>query len=181
MRAVVVYESMFGNTRRVAEGIVHALADSMETRLLRADLVVADDLRGIDLLVVGAPTHAWSMPRPNTRKGALNNVRRPGSDLSLEPHADSLPGVREWLDTLEEVHALAAVFDTRFSAPVVFTGRAAKGISSALQQRGLVMVSASESFRVDRQNHLLPGEVERASTWGRRLGEEVVARLKVTP
>jgi len=181
MRGVVVYESMFGNTRRVAEMITQALADAMEVRLLRADAVVAEDVQGIDLLVVGAPTHAWSMPRPNTRKGAPNNVRRPGSDLVLEPNADTSPGVREWLETLDDVHALAAVFDTRFNAPVMLTGRAATGIEKALQQHGFVMMSASESFRVDRQNHLLAGEVERASRWGRRLGEEAAARLKVTP
>jgi len=180
MRGVVVYESMFGNTRRVAEMITHALASAMEVRLLRADAVVADDVQGIDLLVVGAPTHAWSLPRPNTRKGALDNVRRPGSDLVLEPNADTSPGVREWLETLDDVHALAAVFDTRFNAPVMFTGRAATGIERELRRHGLVVMSAAESFRVDRQNHLLAGEIERASGWGRRLGEEVTTRLQVS-
>ncbi len=181
MRGVVVYESMFGNTRRVAEMITHALAEVVEVRMLRADAVTADDVRGIDLLVVGAPTHAWSLPRPSTRMGAPNNVRRPGSDLVLEPNADTSPGVREWLETLNDVHALAVAFDTRFNAPVMFTGRAATGIERELRRHGLVIMSASESFRVDRQNHLLPGEVDRASGWGRRLGEEVTARLKVTP
>src|SRR5664280_2473877 len=82
MRAIVVYESMFGKTRRVAEAIADALRDVMEVQLLRADTARDVGLEGTDLVVVGAPTHAWGMPRPGTRKGTPNYVRKPGSDSS---------------------------------------------------------------------------------------------------
>jgi hypothetical protein len=121
------------------------------------------------------------MPRANTRKSALNNVSKPGSDLTLEANADSLPGVREWLESLGDSHIMGAVFDTRFRAPSIFTGRASKAILKELHRHGIDVVIPAESFIVDRQNHLIPGEVDRARTWGRRLGEDVVSRSRVRP
>lgn len=181
MRGVVVYESMFGNTRRVAEAIAGALGGVMDVRLLRADLTIDLGLDETDLLVVGAPTHAWSVPRPTTRKGALNNVRKPGSDLVLEPDADSLPGVREWVDSIGNVHILGAAFDTRFRSSALLTGRASRGIVKSLRRHGLVLAVPPESFLVDRKNHLLAGETDRAREWGLRLGTDVVSRGKVKP
>ncbi|HLM17565.1 MAG TPA: flavodoxin family protein, partial [Acidimicrobiia bacterium] len=65
--AMVVYESMFGNTRAVAE----AIADSLARHFDRVDVLEADvaplTLDGVSLVVVGAPTHAFGMSRPSTR------------------------------------------------------------------------------------------------------------------
>ena len=179
MRGLVVYESMFGNTRRVAEAIAQSLGQFGEVRAVRAHEVAREDLHNLDLLVVGAPTHTWGMPRPNTRHGALDNVRKSGGDLVLQPNADSLPGVREWLETLGYVHSLGAVFDTRFKAPLAFTGRAANGIVKVLQHHDVEIVTPPQSFLVDRKNHLIAGELEKAITWGRQLGELVVAQTMV--
>jgi len=179
MRGLVVYESMFGNTRHVAEAITESLAEFMDVRSVRVDVATREDLHNVDLLVVGAPTHAWGMSRRSTRHGAPGYVGKPGSDLVLEDHADSSPGVREWLDSIGYVHALGAVFDTRFKAPVMLTGRAAHGIVKSLQRHDVEFVTAPMSFLVDRQNHLIDGEVERATEWGRMVGERVVARTMV--
>jgi hypothetical protein len=179
MRAMVVYESMFGNTRRVAEVIANAMRGVMEVQLLRADTARDVGLDGTDLLVVGAPTHAWGMPRPGTRKGAPNYVRKPGSDLVLEPDADSRPGVREWLDTIGDAHVQGAAFDTRFSGPAALTGRASTGIVKSLTGHGLIMVVAPASFLVDRKNHLRAGEVDRARAWGLQLGSAAMRRGKM--
>ena len=176
MRAIVVYESMFGNTRRVAEEITDALRGVMEVQLLRADTVRDVDLEGTDLVVVGAPTHAWGMPRPGTRKGTPNYVRKPGSDLVLEPDADSRPGVREWLETFGDARVLGAAFDTRFSGPAALTGRASTGIVKSLTGHGLIMVVTPASFLVDRKNHLRAGEVDRARAWGLQLGSAAMRR-----
>jgi hypothetical protein len=178
MRAMVVYESMFGNTRRVAEAIADALRDVMEVQLLRADTARDVGLEGTDLVVVGAPTHAWGMPRPGTRKGTPNYVRKPGSDLVLEPDADSRPGVREWLDTIGTARVLGAAFDTRFRGPAALTGSASARIVKSLTGHGLVMAVAPASFLVDRKNHLRAGEVDRARTWGLQLGSAATSRGK---
>jgi hypothetical protein len=179
MRGAVIYESMFGNTRRIAEAISDGLASVMEVHLIRADQASGFDFDGTSLIVVGAPTHAWSLPRANTRQGALNTVRKPGSDLVLEPNADSSPGVREWLNSLGTFAGAGAAFDTRFSASVVFTGRASKAITKLLRREGVDVVLTPESFFVDRKNHMVAGEEERARAWGRRLGAEITNRARL--
>jgi len=178
MRAVVIYESMFGNTRRIAEAVADGLANAVEVRLTRADQVLETDLEGADLVVVGAPTHAWSLPRANTRQSALATARRSDNDLVLEPAADTSPGVREWLHSLGRLRVAGTAFDTRFHAPRLFTGHASKAISRILRHDGVDVVLSPESFFVDRQNHMVAGEEERARAWGRRLGLEVAHRVR---
>src|SRR5487761_2446820 len=102
MRALVIYESMFGNTRRVAEAIADGLACVAEVRLIRADRMTRSDLDGTVLVVIAAPPHVWSLPRAKTRQGSPDYVAKSGGDLVLEPGAASSPGVREWLSSLTE-------------------------------------------------------------------------------
>lgn len=166
MRAIVVYESMFGATRHIAEAVAEGLRPSAEVRLVRAADVEESALDGVDLLVVGAPTHAWSMPRAGTRKGAPEYVRRPASGLNLEPGADAAPGVREWLSSLHGLRVAAAAFDTRISMAPLFTGRASRAIAKGLRRAGAFPLMAPESFLVDKKSHLLPGQTERARAWG---------------
>ena len=179
MRIVVIYESMFGNTRRIAESIVEVLGATAEVRLVRAGLHTEVATSDVDLFVVGAPTHAWSMPRANTRRGALEDVRKSGGELVLEENADSLPGVREWFESLATVHALGAAFDTRLNAPAALTGRASKVIATSLARHGLDVVLPAESFLVDRHNQLLDGELDRARTWATTLAAEATHHLSV--
>jgi len=174
MRMVVIYESMFGNTRAIATAIAEGLGPSDDVQAVRVVDADAAILEGADLVVVGGPTHARSMSRPGTRKGAPGYVHKPGSDISLEPGADTGPGVREWLDSLDHVHANAAAFDTRVKGPALLTGRASKAIDHRLRNHGVKVVATPESFLVDRKNHLLPGETARARAWGAQLA--VVAR-----
>ena len=174
MRGLVVYESMFGSTRSIAEAVAEGLRNQMEVEVLRAHDVRPEDLTGLDCLAVGAPTHAHSMPRPTTRKGAPEQLDKPGSDLTLEPGADSDTGVREWLDSLGTLDLAGAAFDTRVHASAILTGRASRGISRALVGHGVAIASPPESFLVDKQSHLLTGETTRARTWGDQLGRAVV-------
>jgi hypothetical protein len=125
MRAVIVYESMFGNTRAMAEGFGPGV------RVLGVADADARALEGADLVIVGGPTHWSRMSRPRTRNAGLKSACQAGSDLVLEPGADTGPGVREWLDTLDQFHARAAAFDTRYKAPAAITGRASKGVARA--------------------------------------------------
>lgn len=171
MRAVIVYESMFGNTRRIAEAIAEGFGPGDVVRVLPvADLDPdqEDAVDGADLLVVGGPTHAHSMSRPSTRHAAADAAARPGSGLTLQPGATG-HGLREWLDGLGGIHTRAAAFDTRLDAPQMFTGRAAHRIERMLHHHGAFPIADAESFVVTKDNELCAGELDRAREWGRTL------------
>ena len=167
MRPVVVYESMFGATRVVAEAVASGFAECDETTVVRASEVGGSVLYDADLAVVGGPTHVRSMSRPSTRKGAPGYAKKHDGDLALEPGADDVPGVREWLGHLGQHTVFAAAFDTRVKGPAVITGRASKAINRGLASHGMSIVAPPESFLVDKNGSLLPGEMTRARCLGR--------------
>ena len=172
MKAVVVYESMYGNTHRVADAIGRGLARSGEVVVVPVAKAALPLVTDVDLVVVGGPTHAHGMSRPNTRQAAVDQAKH----KPIDPAASG-PGVREWLETMPPIAASAAAFDTRAGvAPALVTGRASKGIAKQLRQHGFGQVVEPESFLVDKDNHLEPGEEERAEEWGARLAAMVSAR-----
>ena len=173
MRVVIVYESMFGNTRVIAEAIAEGFGDETDVRVFGVADTDPNVVADADLVVVGGPTHAWGMSRPNTREGAPDYVRKPGSNLVLEPGANTGPGVREWLASVGQHQTNAAGFDTRFKAPAALTGRASKGIDRELSRHGFIVVAPAESFLVNKKSHLLPGENNRGRAWGARLATTV--------
>lgn len=166
-RALVVYESMFGNTQRVARAVADGLAEHAEVHVVRAGPGVTprDD---VDLVVVGGPTHAFGLSRPSTRASA----GRQGADGA----AAGATGLREWLDTLPEPtgHRPAmAAFDTRIRKRGV-PGSAARSAARRLKHVGLPVVVPPMSFWVrSTGGPLLPGEEDRARTWGRELARTV--------
>jgi hypothetical protein len=169
MKAVVVYESMYGNTHEVAEHIAEGLRRAtVEATVVPVGDATPDLLRSADLLVVGGPTHAHAMTRANTRKAAVDQAGPRG--LAVEPDAGG-SGLREWFDALPGTSGFAAAFDTRFDAATLLTGQAARGISGRLRRHGFRVVAPPESFLVDKLPRLLPGEAERAAQWGRTLAE----------
>jgi hypothetical protein len=167
-RAVVVYESMYGNTRAVADAIGQGLGTVDEVVVVPVAEAAPELLASADLVVVGAPTHVHGLPRPTTRKAAAEAAAAGATDLVLEPAARG-PGVREWLASLGPVSARAAAFDTRVRGPAALTGRASHPISRGLRRHGLRELGAPESFFVTRDNDLEPGEESRAREWGVRL------------
>jgi len=93
MRALVVYESMFGNTEAIAGAIAVGLPEHVDVETVEvgtAPSVIGDDL---DLIVVGGPTHAFGMSRPGTRKSAATQTNRPLVSAGT--------GLREWFADLE--------------------------------------------------------------------------------
>ena len=91
-RAMVVFESMFGNTEQVAGAVADGLqAEGVPTVVVEVATAPADLPPSVDLLVVGAPTHAFSLSRPKTRSEAV----RQGADESK-----AAIGLREWLETV---------------------------------------------------------------------------------
>jgi len=177
VRAVIIYESMFGNTHAIADAIGKGIGENLEQvdNVVVVPVVEAgrERLGDADLLVVGGPTHFSSMSRKRTRKGAVATARNPKNDLVLEHDAQG-PGVRDWLKSLGQGHAKFAAFDTRFKGPAILRGRASRPISRKLHRDGFEMVAKPESFFVTLKNHLEPGEEARAQDWGKQL----VARLR---
>ncbi len=171
MRAVVIYESMFGNTHEVAERIGAGLrtdAAVEDVEVIPVRDAIGRILSDLDLVVVGGPTHAHGVSRPSTRKAASEQAAKDPA-LDLDADADG-PGLREWFHALpRRDHGLAAAFDTRVEGPEFLTGHASKGIEKQLHKHGFTVVDDPESFLVDRQNHLLAGESERAEEWAQAL------------
>lgn len=176
MRAVVVYESMFGNTRQIANAIGTGLVDGCVVSVIPVAQAGQDQIKGADLVVVGGPTHVHGISRPSTREGAAKMAEEADSGVVLEPDAVAA-GLREWLDGIGKckVGGKAAAFDTRMPGPAAVTGRASKGISRGLRHHGYAIVADPESFIVTRQNVLVPGEEDRARAWGARLAASVSA------
>ena len=170
MRSVIVYESMFGNTHLIAQAIANELGPPERVFVVPADEASPSLLEGVHLLVVGGPTHAHSMSRASTRQAAIDAARKSHGDLGLDPAAAGL-GLRDWLGSLREFTGNAAAFDTRVNGLAFFTGHASKAIGRELVRHGFRLAAPSESFRVDRNNHLVDGEEERAAAWGRMLLE----------
>lgn len=158
MQALVVYESMYGNTARIAR----AIADGLSGRGVDVDLVSVDDVTGSegDLLVVGGPTHGHGMSTATTRMTATQDEANTFDEPTFGP------GLRTWIEGLPSLEGRPFVaFDTRFRHSVLLTGSAAKGIAKRLEQHGARPVAGPESFFVTRDNTLEAGEVERAQVW----------------
>jgi len=158
MRSVVVVESMFGNTRSVAEAVAEGLVDAevIDVREAPSEFP-ADD---VGLVVVGGPTHAFGMSRPGTR-----------ADAGRQGAADPGVGIRDLLNRLRANEDLrVATFDTRVEKVRHLPGSAARSAARSLRRSGFVLVSRPESFYVvDTPGPLVEGELERARLWGERL------------
>jgi len=170
MRALVVYESMYGNTHIVASNVADGLRATHQVTLVPVADAASDLLASADLLVVGGPTHMHGMSSARTRRTAAQAAAKPDSQLSLDPDAAG-PGVHDLLKRLHGGPALAASFDTRLEnvAPA-FSGRASLGIGRLLKRHGYRVIAAPESFLVTKQNTLADGEAARARRWGAALG-----------
>ena len=173
MRAVVVYESMYGNTHRIADAIGAGLETAFDVRVVSVSQAMPEVIADADLVVVGGPTHVHGMSRASTRKAAVQAADKPASPLTVQPDALG-PGLREWFGSLGRYPFKAAAFDTRVHGPATLTGRASKGIAHLLRARGFDVVAEPESFLVTKQDRLEPQETDRAREWGAKLAAVAV-------
>lgn len=173
MKAVVVYESMWGNTEQVARAIAAGLVDTMAVDVVDVS-DAPQDPADADLLVLGGPTHAFSMSRPQTRTDAASQGAPDGSTGN---------GIREWIARLPDNARpiLSSTFDTRVTKVRHLPGSAAKKAARELRRHGYSQVLAPESFYVrDTQGPLDDGELARARAWATRLGTAARARHSPT-
>jgi flavodoxin len=141
MNTLVIYESQFGNTKRIAELIGKELGVYGSVRITSFAEYEPALLAGVDLVLVGAPTQAHGMTA-DMRRFVDNFVARP-------------EGIR------------AAAFDTRVKGPQFLWGSAAREISVRLDRNGFRVVTDPESFLVtlSKEPVLHDGEDEHAKLW----------------
>jgi flavodoxin len=174
-RALVVFESMFGNTEAIARAVSDGLAVSMEVEVRDVSQTPPAMCDEVDLVVAGGPTHAFSMSRPSTRADAVKQGAAPER---------AAVGLREWLDDLPDDSRGTphlATFDTRVDKVRRLPGSAARKAVRVGRSHGFATLG-SESFYVeDTAGPLLDGELARARDWGRRLAARTVAHAGVRP
>jgi flavodoxin len=168
MRGFVVYESLFGNTAMVARAVADGLRKHLDVEL--HSVAAGMPPEGTDLLVIGGPTHAFSMSRATTRQDAVNQGAT----------GDPTIGLREWMNELPEGNdTLFAAFDTRVEMVRRLPGSAAKAAAKVARKRGYQSLTRPESFYVqDTPGPLLEGEVKRAEVWGTQLAELLVGEVR---
>jgi len=167
VRALVVFESMYGNTHTIADRIADGLRPAFDVTVCAVADATPTLVAASDLVVVGGPTHLHGMSSNTSRRAAVDALAKDDT-LVLDEDAEG-PGLRDWFDKIGAQSVAAAAFDTRVDAPPVLTGRASKGIAKRLRKHGFRVIADPESFLVDKRSHLLDGEEGRARAWGAKL------------
>ncbi|MCU0308059.1 MAG: flavodoxin domain-containing protein [Thermoleophilia bacterium] len=168
MRAVVVYESLYGNTHQVAEAVGEGLRSGGAEVLVLAAQDAAGAIEEADLLVVGGPTHVHGLTSERTLQAAVDGAGKHPDDPAPDV---SGPPMKTWLEQLPHgVGCRAAAFDTRMDKPRLITGSAAHGIAKRLRHHGYEVVGEEGSFLIHGgTGPLVDGELDRARAWGEGL------------
>jgi flavodoxin len=155
MKVLLIYDSVYGNTERIAQAIGNVLGARNEIRVLRVGNVKSSDLANLDLLIVGSPTQQFRATKAikkfigGIRKGELNGVQVTAFDTRLG--IDEMP--------------------SRILPPFVrIFGYAAKPIADSLKSKGGKLIAPPEGFLVKgMEGPLKDGELERAALWAEKL------------
>jgi flavodoxin len=165
MRALVVYESMFGNTQTIAEAIADGIGTYCMVETLEVGKAPGRIDADVDLLIAGGPTHQFGMSRASSRSDAAKRA-----DQALVSRGI---GIREWLDSVNHTApVMAAAFDTRMSEPrwLHLVGSAAGKVEKRLKKLGFTVALPAEHFHVTgMQGPLQDGEIQRAREWGKQV------------
>ncbi len=152
MNALIVYDSQFGNTERIAQRITSTLSEFGQARAVRVGQVHSEELQGVNMLILGCPTQGMRQTP------------------AMQSFLASIP--REWLSGLS-----VACFDTRFRGGF-WKFSAAPGMAKQLRTMGVGLLVPPESFFVKsmkKEGPLLAGELERAASWAHMLNEKITA------
>jgi flavodoxin len=148
MQTIVIYDSKFGNTERIAEAIGRGAGAFGDVRVMstaEAAAVIGTLAERPALLLLGGPT------------------QKRGPSPAMRAFIDALPAPLRGVP--------AASFDTRYRGPLLLMGSAAAGVAKVLAKAGSETVAPPESFFIERGGRLEfqqlePGEVDRAEAWG---------------
>ena len=158
MQTLVIYDSKFGNTEKIAQAIGRGISTLGQVRVT-ATSEAAQTLDTLasrpDLVIVGGPT------------------QNRGPSAGLRALVKTLPAALRGIPT--------ACFDTRYRGPVLLMGSAASAAAKDLSKSGAEIVAPPESFFIVRHGPmehqtLEAGEIERAQAWGRTIATATSAR-----
>lgn len=166
--AMVVYESLWGNTAAVARAIADSIGPG--TRVGSTQEITPEDAASASLLIVGSPVHAMNLPTARSLESVGTRQIGPGQIAADVDH----PLMRDWVAELPYSDAPAAAFDTRISGLIGRGGVSA--LERLLKARGRRLIDRGAGFVVinRREIHetasmLREGELARAAEWGARL------------
>jgi len=167
MKAVVVYESYWGNTAAVARAIAEGIGP--DAKALHTDEATTEAIAGAGLVVAGSPIFAFALPNEKTRS---DMAARPDNKAPSPPDM-SHPLLRTWLETLPQAGAgaKAAAFETGFK---LSPGGAAGKILKMMEAKGYQRVARKQRFLVKMSyGPVKDGEIDRAKAWGAELAKAV--------
>lgn len=158
MKTLVLYDSLHGNTKKIAEAIYEGIKNKGNSKCISVEDITLEDLKDLDLLIVGSPTHG------GTAKPTLLEFLK------------KIP-----TDYLKDINV--GTFDTRFLEKdlkwalrllVKTIGYAAPKISKILEDKGAKSVIESEGFIVkETEGPIADGEIERARDWGNKIYSKI--------
>jgi hypothetical protein len=166
MKAIVVYESHWGNTAAIARAIAEGLGP--DARAMNTDEAVGPVVTAARLIVAGAPVIAFSLPRDGSQKQIAGDTKGP------TPPDVSHPLLRAWLDALPVGKGWGAAFESR----IWWSPRGATGtIDSKLRKAGYPRLAKSQRFIVSgAYGPTKDGELERARQWGIDLAQALASK-----
>ena len=166
MKAVVVYESLWGNTAAIARAIAEGIG--AEAAAIPTAQASAEAMAGVTLIVAGAPLLAFRLPTDSIRMSIGQDRKH-----AQRPPDLSGPTMRSWLAALPKGSGRSAAFETRFRwSPGSATGAIARG----LQKAGYRRIARDQRFIVKgTYGPLREGELERAKAWGAELARSASA------
>ncbi len=85
MKTLIIYESFFGNTEKIAQAISEGLGASMNVEVCKVGDVKPEQIENADLLIVGSATRAFR-PSPETKR-FLSHLRATLSKGKKRPHS----------------------------------------------------------------------------------------------
>lgn len=151
MKALVVYDSVFGNTEQIAQAIGNTLDSQEDVSILRVNDVKLEQLTGLKLLIVGSPTRAFKPTKAITNflkripKNGLNGINVAAFDTRI---------------------ALSDIDSHILPVFVKIFGYAAGRIAKRLKRKGGILIASPEGFFVKgKEGPLKDGELERAASW----------------
>ncbi len=152
MYVLIVYDSQYGNTERLALCIASTLSEYGQARAVQVGHIHPDELQNVDLLILGCPTQGMR--------------QTPAMQAFIASISQAI---------LEDL--TIACFDTRFRGAFWMLS-AAPAMVKQCKTRGVEPIVQPESFYVKsmkKEGPLLPGEIERATSWAQMLTEKVGA------
>jgi len=155
VQALVIYDSVFGNTEKIAQSIATGLRTAHETQCLRAGSVSVVQITSVDIIVMGSPTRSFrATPATHSVLDSIPSAALQGKKVAAFDTRLLMTGVKGLL----------------FRKIIDKGGYAAPIIASEMQSKAGTLSLPAEGFFVKgEEGPLVDGELERASDWGRKL------------